>query len=453
MKHHVWILTILVALLSCGRGASDASKGSAPGKGGRGGGLSFAVDVMPIEAKKLSYIVTAPGTVDAFEHVQVTARVAGAVDTVAFAEGQQVKKGEVLVVIDSARFHIAENTAEALLLKARGQAKDDRAQVARRQGASAANPGLVPVEELQSYSTKTLAARADVAVAQEALKGAQLNMRDSEVKAPMDGIIQTRTVETGQYVQAGYVMATLLQTNPMLLRFQVEPQDAPRIKPGMVATFTMRESNQTYTAKITLVSGAADPTAHMVPITAEVEDTGHRFWLRPGSFCDVELDIGAQRDAPLIPRVAARATDHGYVAYVVTNKPPAGADHGGKTGGGKKEATAQAASSNGEPSGPGGAGGPPEYAEERVLNLGMNTRDGWVEVRAGLAAGELLVVHGAEALSNGTKVHAKHVTAESVRAGVAAAAGIGVEPPKRPAKSASVAPAAATETAAPERAP
>jgi membrane fusion protein, multidrug efflux system len=112
----------------------------------------------------------------------------------------------------------------------------------------------------------------------------------------------------------------------------------------------------------------------MVPITAQVTDDGHKYWLRPGSFCDVSIDLGAKRDAPLIPRSAARATDHGYVAYVVSH----------------------------------------DTAEERPLTLGMSTRDGWVEVRSGLKAGETLVVRGAEALSSGAKVHANPVTPESL---------------------------------------
>src|SRR5262245_27091098 len=135
----------------------------------------------------------------------------------------------------------------------------------------------------------------------------------------MEGVIQTRTVETGQYVQAGYVMATLLRSEPMLLRFQVEPQDAPRIKLGMSATFTMRETQRTFAAKITLVAGSADAATHMVPITGEVVDDGHKYWLRPGSFCDVSIEVDATREAPLIPRLAARATDHGYVTYIINN--------------------------------------------------------------------------------------------------------------------------------------
>src|SRR5690606_5849457 len=115
---------------------------------------------------------------------------------------------------------------------------------------------------------RALTAKADTQVAMEALKVAQLNLRDSAVRAPMGGIIQTRTVETGQFVQAGYVMATLLRKDPMLLRFQVEPSEAPRIKPGMTARFTMRETQRQFTARVTLVAAAADLVTHMVPVTA-----------------------------------------------------------------------------------------------------------------------------------------------------------------------------------------
>jgi len=143
------------------------------------------------------------------------------------------------------------------------------------------------------------------------MRTAQLNLRDSAIRAPMEGIIQTRTIETGQYVQAGFVMATLLRNDPMLLRFQVEPPEAPRIKSGAIATFTLRETQRTFNAKVTLVAGSADAATHMIGVTAEIADEGHKYWLRPGSFCDVTMNLGALRDAPMIPRSAARAPDHG----------------------------------------------------------------------------------------------------------------------------------------------
>jgi multidrug efflux system membrane fusion protein len=358
----------LAMLTACG-----ANTATPPAKGGRPA-LVFTVDAMPVEAKKVDYVVQAPGTIEAFERVQVTARVAGVVDRVLFAEGQQVKKGTALVSIDGERYVLAVAQAKAALQKAAATQADAEAMVARREGATKDHPGLIPGEELASDRTKALTAKADTEVAAQALKTAQVNSRDSSVVAPIDGVIQTRTVETGQYVQAGYVMATLLRNDPMLLRFQVEPDDAPRLKPGMAASFTMRETQRTFTATLTLVAGAADNATHMVSIAGEVTADQHKYWLRPGSFCDVTVDIGAKRDAPLIPRSAARATDHGYVAYVIDG----------------------------------------EVAKEHPLTLGMSTKDGWVEVRSGLKAGDLLVVRGAEALSSGAKVHATKVTPDSL---------------------------------------
>jgi RND family efflux transporter MFP subunit len=359
--------------------AVTACKGGEPAPTGRAGrgNLTFSVDVMPVEAKKASYLVTAPGTIDAFERVQVTARVAGAVDRVAFSEGQQVKKGDTLVAIAPERFGLAVASAKAALDKAEVTLKDADAMIARREGAAGQSPGLIPGEEIASLRAKSAGARADREVARAALQVAQVNLRDAVVRAPMEGIIQTRTVETGQYVQAGYVMATLLRSEPMLLRFQVEPRDAPRLKLGMTASFTMRETQRKFSARLTLIAGSADLVTHMVAVTAELVDEGHKYWLRPGSFCDVTIELDAEREAPLIPRTGARATDHGYVSYVIDG----------------------------------------EVAKERVLTLGMSTKDGWIEVRSGIAAGDLLVVHGAEALTNGAKVRVTRVTAESLLKG------------------------------------
>ncbi|MEP7125411.1 MAG: efflux RND transporter periplasmic adaptor subunit [Byssovorax sp.] len=388
MNRALWILALCLPLgAACkGKSTSDAAPAASGKSGkGKGSGLAYAVEVMPVEAKRVDYVVSSPGNIDAFERVQVTARVAGVVDRVAFSEGQQVKKGDTLVIIDSERFRLLVSSAQAAVDKADAALKDNEAMVARREGASDKNPGLIPGEELATYRTKTLTAKADREVAVAAMRTAQLNLRDSGIRAPMEGVIQTRTVETGQYVQAGYVMATLLRSDPMLLRFVVEPSEAPRIKPGAMASFTMRETQRTYTAKVTLVGGSADAATHMIGITAEVTDDDHKYWLRPGSFCDVTMNLGATRDAPMIPRTAARATDHGYVAYVIDG----------------------------------------DVAHEHLLTLGMSTKDGWIEVRSGLAAGDKLVVLGAEALSEGAKVKASPAKPSSI---VAATDG-GAPPP------------------------
>ncbi len=364
-------LVVGITLLAGAFAVASCKQGEGAGKGAPGAGsasarpaVTYAVDVMKVESRLVDYVVQAPGTLDAFERVQVTARVSGVIDKVRFTEGQQVKKGDLLVVIESERYQLAVNSAKAVLDKANASLADAEAMVARREKAIAEHPGLIPGEELATFKTKALIAKADAAAAAEALRVANVNLRDAHVRAPIDGVMQTRTVETGQYVQPGYLMASLLRDDPMLLRFQVEPRDAPRLKPDMLVTFTMRETQRTYQAKITLVAGAADPSTRTVRVTAQVVTDGHKYWLRPGSFCDVSIAIAGTRPAEIIPRTAARATDRGYIVYVVQDG----------------------------------------VAVERPVTLGMNTKDGLIEVRSGLEAGDLVVVAGAEALSTGARV-------------------------------------------------
>lgn len=382
-----------------GKGGGEQKGSARPGGsggrrgGGRGeGGPAFPVEVYPVEARQIEYTVNAPGALDPFERVQVTARVAGGVDKVAFVEGQTVKKGDVLVVIDSERYRLAVNGAAANVERAKATMLDAEAMVSRRETAVQKNPGLIPGEEIATLKSKVLVAKADRDIAVQNLASAQLNLRDSSVKAPMDGVIQTRTVETGQYVNAGYVMATLMRSEPMLLRFQVQPMEAPRIKVGMKVDFRVRETLRVFTAKVSLISAAADAETRMVPVTAEVEKTDHDYWLRPGSFCDVTIAVGGARNVIVIPRIAVRPTERGFVAFVV--------EEGG--------------------------------AKERVLSLGMNTSDGWVEVRDGLKSGDKLVLRGTEPLTNGAKVNVQEVPAPSSSAFLSPAGSVG--PPSTPTK-------------------
>lgn len=359
MREALGLVCLTAALAGCSKSSAD----TASPKGGKVK-LEYAVEVAPVEMREVGYVVTAPGTIQAFEQVQVTARVGGAVDKVAFSEGQAVKAGQVLAVIEVDRYQVAVDQAAAAVDKAAATEAQSEAQLARRQASNKEHPGLVAGEEVATYETAVATAKADVQAAKEAKRVAELNMRDAYVRAPMDGVIQTRTVETGQYLQPGAVLATLLQRDPLLLKFSVTESDAPRITPGMTATLSLRESTRAYPAKITLVSAAADPSSHLVAITAEVDDKEHKYWLRPGVFCDVTLPVGATRKSAVVPEISIRATERGFVGYVVEGN----------------------------------------VAKERAIQLGMHTAGGFVEVTQGLAAGDVLVVLGAEPLSDGAPV-------------------------------------------------
>lgn len=349
----------------CGKDESAAAGpgGAAAGPGGKRPPRAFPVEVEPVEARDVEYNITGVGSVAAFEEVKVTARVAGVVEKVQFVEGQQVKKGQVLATIEPARYQLSVSATRAALEKAEAARADAEAGQARRERASEQNPGLVPGEELETWRTRARTAAAEVSAARVALQKAQLDLREAYVRAPIEGVMQTRMVQTGSYAQPGTVLGTLVRREPLLLRFQVAESDAARIEVGQVVNFVLRGGQDRHSARITHVAAVADESSRMVTIRAEVDDA-RKDELRPGAFAQVSVPVGASVASPVIPQIAVRPSERGFLAFVVENG----------------------------------------VAHERVLSLGLRTADGKVEVKAGLQPGERLVVRGAEALREGATV-------------------------------------------------
>jgi membrane fusion protein, multidrug efflux system len=357
---------LFFAAASCSKKAESAGPGGkaadTPGGGGRGA-IEFPVEVAPVEARSVEYAVSAVGSVEAFERVEITARVPGAIDRIHFSEGSVVGPTTVLVEIEPERYRLAVRSAQATLEKAQAAEAEARTGLSRREAVNTKNPSLVKEEELDSWRTRVSTALAEIAQARSALDLARLNLREAFVRPPAAGVIQTRNVQTGQYVQPGATLATLVRREPLLLRFQVPEQDASRLHPGMRARFNVRESDRQYTALLTHVAAAAESTSRMVAVTAQVDDP-RRADLRPGSFAQATVPIGPSAESPVIPQTAVRPSERGFLAYVVEG----------------------------------------DVARERELSLGLRTADGRVEVRSGVKPGEQLVVRGGEALRDGAKV-------------------------------------------------
>lgn len=390
------ILTIIMAVLlgalipaGCKKGENSPSSPSAkPGE--KSGGIfdksriSYPVEVESVQVRSLIYLVNAVGSVEAFEKVQVTARVAGVVDRVLFTEGNYAKLGQVLVEVEPERYRLAVEAAQAAYEKAQASKADAEAGLKRREEVVNRTPGLIPGEEIQTWRTRVLVAVSEVAQTKAAVDQAQLNLRDAYVRAPVLGIIQTRTVQTGQYIQVGTVLATLIRRDPLLLRFKVTERDASQLRIGMTANFRMRDITREFDSKIVHVADSADEGTRMVDVTAEVNVSGNEV-LRPGSFAEVTVPVSSERTSAVIPQTAVRPSERGFLAYVVEN----------------------------------------DTAVERVLTLGMRTAEGLVEVTSGLAPGENLVIRGSEALRNGVPVR-------MTRAGEAPAGKPGEKPADKP---------------------
>jgi multidrug efflux system membrane fusion protein len=218
------------------------------------------------------------------------------------------------------------------------------------------------MDEVNRYRAASESFEADVAAAKAALDIALQNQRRSEVRAPHSGVINTRTIETGTYVRAGTVLATIVDVSRLRLRFKISEGESLRVAEGQNVNFRVAPLGpRDFVGQVYHVGEVADPTTRQVEVLAWVRNPGE---LKPGFFAEVSFDAGIRENAVVIPEGAIKASENGFVAFIVAD---------GK-------------------------------AIRRPIGIGMKTEDGLVEVLSGLSGNETVVVEGSDLLADGVAV-------------------------------------------------
>jgi multidrug efflux system membrane fusion protein len=187
-------------------------------------------------------------------------------------------------------------------------------------------------------------------------------------------VIDTRTVDTGQFVRTGTVLATIVDSSRLRLRFKVSEAESLRAAVGASVTFRVAPLGpRDFTARIYHVGRIADPTTRNVEVLGWVDNPGD---LKPGFFAEVTLAGERREDALVVPESAIQASEQGFVTYVVEG----------------------------------------ETARLRPIQLGLRTGTGIVEILSGMKPGETVVTEGSDRLADGIPVEV--VTGDEPRAAV-----------------------------------
>ncbi len=177
-------------------------------------------------------------------------------------------------------------------------------------------------------------------------------------------MINTRSLETGQYVKLGSVLATLVDTSRLRLRFKVSDGESLRARQNGDVRFRVSAIGpQDFPARIYHVGEVADPATRQVEVLAWVKNPGP---LKPGFFAEVTLAGEARKNALVVPEGAVQASEQGFVTYVV--------DQG--------------------------------KAHLRPIEIGLRTGTGSVEILSGVKPQETVVIEGSDRLADGLEVKA-----------------------------------------------
>jgi multidrug efflux system membrane fusion protein len=354
----------LVALAAgCGAGGPSAATGPPPSSGSAEAPLRVAS--APVSVRDVDSVIEAQGSIEAEEEVQVVAGVEGIVTRVRFREGDLVTPATVLAEIDPERYRLFAERARANLDKTIAQERQGEADLKRREELLRQQPPLISDEEVERARQEAERLKAAVAEARAAFDLAEQDRQRSVVHPLVSGIINRKSVVTGQHVETKAVLASLVDTRRLRLRFKVSEEESVRLRDGMPVAFTTPAwPDRTFAAAIFHVSSGADPQSRQVEILARVEDPDAA--LKPGFFAVVRASVGTRRGAILVPARAVLATEKGFVVYEIVSG----------------------------------------VARQRQVTLGLRTSDGAVEILSGLGPGAIVVTDGGSLLKDGTPVDA-----------------------------------------------
>ncbi|BCB96748.1 RND transporter [Dissulfurispira thermophila] len=286
---------------------------------------SKSVPAVPVKVgtavqKDVPVELRAIGNVEAYSTVSLKSRVDGQLSAVYFQEGRDVKKGELLFLIDPRPFEEAVRQVEANLVRDTVQAENAGIDVQRYD--ELFKEELVSKQQYDKVRTNYEALKAIVKADKAALENARLQLQYCYLRSPIDGRIGSILVHQGNMIRANdTVMAVINQISPIYVSFSVPEQELIRIKKAMSAkklkTEAIIQGSETYSTlgELVFMNNAVDPSTGTIMLKAAFPNKDKMLW--PGQFVNVSLTLGIQRNAIVIPHQAVQTGQEGQHVFIV----------------------------------------------------------------------------------------------------------------------------------------
>ncbi len=332
-RHGIAGLALLSALCGCactGDLARAAKSASVPAAEPR------RVRTAQVSKRQFERVVTAPGTLAAFEQATLRVKVPGRLQSIAVDLGTAVKAGQTVAQIEPDDYRLRVQQAEAALSQARARlglsaaGSDDQvnpeqtaavrqaravleqAQLDRARNQALLDQGIISrsqfdltdaaykvalsryqdaLEEINNRIGLLAQRRSELAIARQQLA-------DTEVIAPFSGVVQERIGNVGEFLSPGSPVATILKLNPLRLRLEIPEREAYQIRANQKARVMVEGGKRAYDGQIKRLSPSLIEQNRILVIEAEVSNDGS---LKPGSFARAEIVTSATEEILVVP--------------------------------------------------------------------------------------------------------------------------------------------------------
>jgi multidrug efflux system membrane fusion protein len=293
------------------------------GQKGAGGGMAVSVAVSKASTMDLPVYLSGLGSVEAFNTVTVKTRIDGQLVQINFKEGQDVKAGDLLAVIDPRPYEVALAQAEAMLFKDQSAVKDAKLNMDRF--ASLVKDGVIPQQQYDTQASLVGQLEGAVRADQANIDNQKLNIAYCKITAPVSGRIGLRLVDIGNIVHAadtnGLVVITQLQ--PIAVIFNLPEDNLPSVQQHMrkgqlqVLAYSKDDQSKLATGTLLTIDNQIDPTTGTGKLKAIFDNRDNSLW--PNQFVNARLLLEVRKNNVVVPAAAVQRGPQG--TYVFTVKP------------------------------------------------------------------------------------------------------------------------------------
>jgi membrane fusion protein, multidrug efflux system len=330
---------------------------------------AITVTTAPVQLSSLPYRVDTIGSVQPIASVQLRTRVDAQIDSIAVQDGATVKKGDVLVRLDSRQISAQLKQAQAQLARDQAQLEQNQRDVARF--AELVEKRATPQINLDNAKTATLATKAAIAGDEAAIENLKVQLSYYTLVAPISGKVGTFSLKAGNMARAGDntatgVLVTINQVSPIYVALSVPQRYLPDLRAavaggGAPARAKPQGLNRWIDGKVVVLDNAIDPATGMLIARAEFENKDEALW--PGQLCDIQVTLRTDNDLVVVPREAVQIGQKGPYVFVVDG----------------------------------------DKVHLRLVRIGRE-QDGRTVIDEGVKSGETVVVDGANLLTDGAQI-------------------------------------------------
>jgi len=279
------------------------------------------VTVLQIAPTSAPLNVDGIGHVYAYNTIKVRPQVTGYIKETYFVEGQEVKAGDMLVLIDPAPFQAKVDEAKATLLRDKATADQNRRDWVRYK--DLVEKAVISQEDYEKKRTDYQQAKEQVRMDEANLADAEISLSWCSITSPVDGICSLQQIKTGNLVEENKdTILTVNQIRPINVQISVAEKDLPDLRSHAAnsqlpvkATFPGKDAPAS-TGVLTVINNAVDTTTGMITVQAEFSNENKALW--PGQFVEAAVVLTVQSDKILVPSDALIETQDGISAFVVS---------------------------------------------------------------------------------------------------------------------------------------